>query len=353
MANDIERNLLGPLEEIKARYLPDRAKEIRVGLRTGDTSQSDRQKMLRKPPHILITTPESMAIAVGSSRFQPIVSRVKWMIIDELHSLVPTKRGVHLSLTLSFLDTLLKDPVQSASAFPRPWNPSIRWPNIWWPAMTVNPAEKTNASWSRKSLARGNSTWTSSSPTRVLPIDPVAQTLEANVEAIADLISAHTTTLVFANTRKMTETLVQRLRPFLGELVAGHHGSMDKNIRLEVERKLKLGHLRAVVTSSSLEMGIDIGSVDLVIQVGSPGDIATAFQRIGRAGHHVGGIPRARFLPSSVDDLLELAALQAPFKRATWTVCLSHKTALTSWRSSLLVWSSTRNWTSTRRTRSS
>ena len=139
----------------------------------------------------------------------------------------------------------------------------------------------------------------------------MAQTLEANVEAIADLISAHTTTLVFANTRKMTETLVQRLRPFLGELVAGHHGSMDKNIRLEVERKLKLGHLRAVVTSSSLEMGIDIGSVDLVIQVGSPGDIATALQRIGRAGHHVGGIPRARFLPSSVDDLLELAALQA------------------------------------------
>ncbi|DAC35517.1 MAG TPA: hypothetical protein HA286_05205, partial [Candidatus Poseidoniaceae archaeon] len=116
---------------------------------------------------------------------------------------------------------------------------------------------------------------------------------------------------VFANTRKMTETLVQRLRPFLGELVAGHHGSMDKNIRLEVERKLKLGHLRAVVTSSSLEMGIDIGSVDLVIQVGSPGDIATALQRIGRAGHHVGGIPRARLLPSSVDDLLELAALQA------------------------------------------
>jgi ATP-dependent Lhr-like helicase len=128
---------------------------------------------------------------------------------------------------------------------------------------------------------------------------------------IADLISAHNTTLVFANTRKMTETLVQKLRPYLGELIAGHHGSMDKRIRLDVERKLKLGHLRAVVTSSSLEMGIDIGSVDMVIQVGSPGDIATALQRIGRAGHHVGGIPRARFLPSSVDDLIELAALQA------------------------------------------
>ncbi|MEC7600746.1 MAG: DEAD/DEAH box helicase, partial [Candidatus Thermoplasmatota archaeon] len=310
LANDIERNLLGPLEEIKARYLPDRAKEIRVGLRTGDTSQSDRQKMLRKPPHILITTPESMAIAVGSSRFQPIVSRVKWMIIDELHSLVPTKRGVHLSLTLSFLDTLLKDPVQriGISATMEPLD-------------TV--AEYLVASDDRESRGEDQRIMVAKiSGSRELDLDilithprfadrSVAQTLEANVEAIADLISAHTTTLVFANTRKMTETLVQRLRPFLGELVAGHHGSMDKNIRLEVERKLKLGHLRAVVTSSSLEMGIDIGSVDLVIQVGSPGDIATALQRIGRAGHHVGGIPRARFLPSSVDDLLELAALQA------------------------------------------
>ena len=139
----------------------------------------------------------------------------------------------------------------------------------------------------------------------------MAKVLEYNIEAIADLISAHTTTLVFANTRKMTETIVQKLRPFLGDLVAGHHGSMDKNIRLDVEKKLKYGHLRAVVTSSSLEMGIDIGSVDLVLQVGSPGDIATALQRIGRAGHHVGGIPRARFLPTGVDDLIELAALQA------------------------------------------
>jgi len=112
LANDIQRNLIGPLEEIKERYLPDRAQEIRVGLRTGDTSQSDRQKMLRNPPHILITTPESLAIAITSPRFQPIVSEVEYMIIDELHSMVPTKRGVHLSLTLSLLDSLLKNPVQ-------------------------------------------------------------------------------------------------------------------------------------------------------------------------------------------------------------------------------------------------
>ena len=108
LANDIQRNLIGPLSEISETYLPDRAQEIKVGLRTGDTSQSDRQKMLRNPPHILITTPESLAIAITSPRFQPIVSELEYMIVDELHSLVPTKRGVHLALTLSYLDTLLK-----------------------------------------------------------------------------------------------------------------------------------------------------------------------------------------------------------------------------------------------------
>ena len=310
LANDIQRNLIGPLEEIQNRFMPDRAQEIRVGLRTGDTTQADRQKMLRKPPHILITTPESLAIAITSPKFQPIIGEVEYMIVDELHSMVPTKRGVHLSLTLSLLDSLLTNPVQRIGI-----------------SATMEPLE-TVAEYlvsSDDSEARGRSSEVSIakiSGSRELDLDilithpkfsdlPVMKILEYNIEAIADLISAHTTTLVFANTRKMTETIVQKLRPFLGDLVAGHHGSMDKNIRLDVEKRLKYGHLRAVVTSSSLEMGIDIGSVDLVVQVGSPGDIATALQRIGRAGHHVGGIPRARFLPQSVDDLLELAALQA------------------------------------------
>ncbi|HIA40377.1 MAG TPA: hypothetical protein EYN88_05840, partial [Candidatus Poseidoniales archaeon] len=141
---------------------------------------------------------------------------------------------------------------------------------------------------------------------------PVKTILEHNVEMIKDLVDAHNTTLVFANTRKMTEIIVQKLKVLgMGEMVAGHHGSMDKQIRLAVENRLKLGEIRAVVTSSSLELGIDIGSVDCVIQLGSPGSISTALQRIGRAGHHVGGIPRARFIPQSVDDLIELAALQA------------------------------------------
>ncbi len=311
LANDIQKNLIGPLSEIEEKYLPDRAQgKIRVGLRTGDTPQSERQKMLRKPPHILITTPESMAIAISSPKFQPIVSQVKWIIIDEMHSLVPTKRGVHLALTISLLDTILDNPVQRIGI-----------------SATMEPletvAEYLVASDDRESRDGAQPVKIAKiSGARELDLDillcspkfselSVMKVLEMNVEMIADLISAHNTTLVFANTRKMTETLVQKLRPYLDDLIAGHHGSMDKRIRLDVERKLKLGHLRAVVTSSSLEMGIDIGSVDMVVQVGSPGDIATALQRIGRAGHHVGGIPRARFLPSSVDDLMELAALQA------------------------------------------
>ena len=310
LANDIQRNLIGPLTEIEDKYLPDRAQKIRVGLRTGDTPQSERQKMLRKPPHILITTPESMAIAISSPRFQPIVSNVEWLIIDEMHSLVPTKRGVHLALTMALLDTILERPVQRIGI-----------------SATMEPletvAEYLVSSDDRESReGRQVVKIAKISGARELDMDillcspkfselSVMKVLEMNVEVINELISAHNTTLVFANTRKMTETLVQKLRPFLGDLIAGHHGSMDKRIRLDVERKLKLGHLRSVVTSSSLEMGIDIGSVDLVIQVGSPGDIATALQRIGRAGHQVGGIPRARFLPSSVDDLIELAALQS------------------------------------------
>ena len=314
LANDIQRNLIGPLTEISESYLPDKTQEIKVGLRTGDTSQSDRQKMLRNPPHILITTPESLAIAITSPRFQPIVSELEYMIVDELHSLVPTKRGVHLALTLSYLDTLLKTPVQriGISATMEPLEKVAEY-------LVASDDQESRNSASSVSIAKV-------SGSRELDLDilithkkfsdlAVMKILDANIEAIADLISAHTTTLVFANTRKMTETIVQRLRPYLGDLVAGHHGSMDKKIRLNVEKKLKHGHLRAVVTSSSLEMGIDIGSVDLVLQVGSPGDIATALQRIGRAGHHVGGIPRARFLPTSVDDLIELAALQSAIQK--------------------------------------
>ena len=338
LANDIQKNLIEPLNEIRTKFINKKCPEIKVGLRTGDTPQSERQKMLKNPPHILITTPESMAIAISSKKFQPIVEDVEYIILDELHSLVPTKRGTHLALTISMLDTLLKRPVQriGVSATMEPLE---------------NVAQYLVASDDRETRGQSlNVCIAKVSGSRELDLDIVIpaerdidghpkldaegkpipvkfhnlsdkEIFEYEIIEILDLILAHNTTIVFANTRKMTELVVNKLQKELkrldeqklgfSNLIAGHHGSMDKNIRFEVESKLKEGKLRAVVSSSSLEMGIDIGSVDLVIQIGSPGSIATALQRIGRAGHHVGGVPRARFMPMNMDDLVELAALQA------------------------------------------
>ena len=320
LANDIQRNLIGPLTEIKERFLPSRAQEIKVGLRTGDTPQSERQKMLRKPPHILITTPESLGLALASKKFRPLMHDLQWFIIDEMHSLVPTKRGTHLALTMALMDTLIANPVQrlGISATMEPLEEVAQF------LVPVKGSDRDDGGAPMPAFDDEESSLVhiaKVSGVRELDLDiilphpkfsevPVKKLLDHNVEIIKDLCEAHTTTLVFANTRQMTEIITQKLRVLGLAGVEGHHGSMDKNIRLEVERKLKRGELRACVSSSSLEMGIDIGSVDMVIQLGSPGSIATALQRIGRAGHHVGGIPRARFLPTSSHDLLELVALQ-------------------------------------------
>tara|TARA_Y100001968_G_scaffold192776_2_gene176651 strand:+ start:5675 stop:11074 length:5400 start_codon:yes stop_codon:yes gene_type:complete len=309
LANDIQKNLIGPLTEIREKYLPGRAKEITVGLRTGDTPQKERERMLRKPPHILITTPESLGLALASKRFRPLLSELRWMIIDEMHSLVPTKRGTHLSLSLSLMDSVIESEVQRIGI-----------------SATMEPledvAEFLVSSDSREGEGEQQKVCIAKvSGSRKLDLDiilptprfsslPVKEILEHNVDRIKEIVEAHTTTLVFVNTRQMTETVVQKLKIAGTAGVEGHHGSMDKAIRLDVEQRLKYGKLRCVVSSSSLEMGIDIGSVDCVVQVGSPGSIATALQRIGRAGHQVGGLPRARLLPTSPQDLLEIVALQ-------------------------------------------
>ncbi|MDP7002667.1 MAG: DEAD/DEAH box helicase [Candidatus Thalassarchaeaceae archaeon] len=309
LANDIQKNLIGPLNEIKERFLPGRAQDITVGLRTGDTPQKERQRMLRRPPHILITTPESLGLALASKRFRPLLNDLKWLIVDELHSLVPTKRGTHLSLSLALMDSVVDSNVQriGISATMEPLGDVAEF-------LVASDSRESEMDAQKISIAK-------ISGSRELDLDillptprftsiPVKEILDHNIDRIKELVEAHTTTLVFVNTRNMTETFVQRLKiaGLLG--VEGHHGSMDKSIRLDVEQKLKNGQLRCVVSSSSLEMGIDIGSVDLVIQVGSPGSIATALQRIGRAGHQVGGLPRARLLPTSPHDLLEMVALQ-------------------------------------------
>ena len=309
LANDIQKNLIGPLNEIKERFLPGRAQDIKVGLRTGDTPQKERERMLRKPPHILITTPESLGLALASKRFRPILNDLKWLIVDELHSLVPTKRGTHLSLSLALMDSVVDSDVQriGISATMEPLEDVAEF-------LVASDSRESDSEPQKVSIAK-------ISGSRELDLDiilptprftsiPVKEILDHNIDRIKELVEAHTTTLVFVNTRNMTETFVQRLMVAGLAGVEGHHGSMDKTIRLDVEQRLKNGLLRCVVSSSSLEMGIDIGSVDLVIQVGSPGSIATALQRIGRAGHQVGGLPRARLLPTSPHDLLEVVALQ-------------------------------------------
>ncbi len=316
LANDIQKNLIGPLTEIKERFLPSRAKDIKVGLRTGDTPQKDRERMLRKPPHILITTPESLGLALASKRFRPILEDLKWMIIDEMHSLVPTKRGTHLSLSLALMDTVVTSNVQriGISATMEPLDDVAKF-------LVASDPRDSDMEPQKISIAKV-------SGVRELDLDiilptarfssiPVKEILDHNIDRIKELVEAHTTTLVFVNTRNMTETVVQRLKIAGLEGVEGHHGSMDKTIRLDVEHRLKNGLLRAVVSSSSLELGIDIGSVDLVIQLGSPGSISTALQRVGRASHQVDGIPRARFLPTSPHDLLELVAVQTGILRGS------------------------------------
>ncbi len=309
LANDIQRNLIQPLEEMRERFLPRRTQQIRVKLRTGDTSQADRQKMLRKPPHILITTPESLGLAISSPRFVPLLEQVEHFIVDELHSLVPTKRGSLLALTMARLDQMVHRPLQriGISATMEPLDEVAKY------LVHSDSREKEGTSQivniAKISVSR-ELDLDILLPTKQIDKQPVKEVLETAMDMIQHLVEAHTTTLVFANTRRMTETIVQKLRLLGVEGVEGHHGSMDKRIRLDVEKRMKYGELRAVVSSSSLEMGIDIGSVDLVVQVGTPGQVGTALQRIGRAGHHVGGVPRARLIPISADDLVEMVALQ-------------------------------------------
>ncbi|HIG20883.1 MAG TPA: DEAD/DEAH box helicase, partial [Candidatus Poseidoniales archaeon] len=259
LANDIQKNLIEPLTEIKSRFLPGRSKDIKVGLRTGDTSQSDRQKMLRNPPHILITTPESLGLALASSKFRPLMTDLSWIILDELHSLVASKRGTLLSLTMALLDSVITTPVQRIGI-----------------SATMEPLDQV----ARFLVPVGNDKdvvkIAKISGARELDLDIILphprfgdptfdhkQILDANVERILDLVEAHTTTIVFVNTRKMTEEIVQKLRRLAGwdeDGIEAHHGSMNKQIRKDVEQRLRMGELRCCVSSSSLELGIDIGT---------------------------------------------------------------------------------------------
>ena len=224
LANDIQKNLIGPLTEIKERFLPSRAKDIKVGLRTGDTPQKERERMLRRPPHILITTPESLGLALASKRFRPILEDLRWMIIDEMHSLVPTKRGTHLSLSLALMDVVVPSQVQriGISATMEPLDAVAEF-------LVASDPRESDMNPQRVSIAKISGAREIDMdillPTARFSSTPVKEILDHNIDRIKELVEAHTTTLVFVNTRNMTETVVQRLKVAGLEGVEGHHGS--------------------------------------------------------------------------------------------------------------------------------
>lgn len=308
LSNDIRLNLEAPLagirEELAALGLPD--VEIRTAVRTGDTTVAERQKAFRKPPHIVVTTPESLYVLLGSASGRALLSTVRTVIVDEIHAVAASKRGSHLALSLERLQALCAQPLVriGLSATQKPIDAVARF--------LVGAGDDGAATdcaivdigyGKQRDLALE------------LPPTPLGAVMsndqwEQVYDRVADLVRTHATTLVFVNTRRMAERAARHLGERLGkDAVAAHHGSLARAARLDAEQRLKRGELRVLVATASLELGLDIGDVNLVCQLGSPRSIAAFLQRAGRSGHAVGGVPKARLFPQSRDELVECAAL--------------------------------------------
>ena len=304
LSNDIQKNLEIPLGEIlllagqRGLLMP----EIRTAVRTGDTLAHERRAMLACPPHILVTTPESLYILLTAAKSREVLRTVESVIVDEIHAVADDKRGAHLALSLERLDQLTgkrltriglsatQKPIELVAHFltgaDRP-DPVI---------VQVDPRRELDLAvevpGSELSAVASNEMW------------------DEIYDRIAALATEHRSTLVFVNTRRLAERMAHHLAERLGkDAVAAHHGSLSRKLRLVSERKLKAGEIRALVATASLELGIDIGSVDLVCQIGSPRSISVGLQRIGRAGHWRGAVPKGRIFVTTRDDLLECAAL--------------------------------------------
>src|SRR6202163_786445 len=304
LGNDIQKNLEGPLGEILALagerglLMP----EIRTAVRTGDTLAHERRSMLKRPPHILVTTPESLYILLTAGKSRDLLRTVKTVIVDEIHAVADDKRGAHLALSLERLEALTAETPTRIGL-----------------SATQKPMELIGQ------FLAGNGR-----PQPILVHVPQRREIDLAVEVpaselgpvasnemweeiyarIAELVRQNRSTLIFVNTRRLAERVAHHLASLLGEdAVASHHGSLSRHRRLAVEGKLKAGEIRALVATASLELGIDIGTVDLVCQISSPRAISVGLQRIGRAGHWRGAIPKGRLFVTTRDDLLESAAL--------------------------------------------
>src|SRR6478735_8452285 len=304
LGNDIQKNLEGPLGDItalageKGLLMP----EIRAAVRTGDTLTQDRVRMLKRPPHILVTTPESLYILLTAQKSRGILTDVNTIIVDEIHAVADDKRGAHLTLSLERLDALTvqravriglsatQKPIETVAHFltgnhrPDP--------------VVVNIGHKRQMDLAIEVPGQ--------------ELGPVAsnELWDEIYDRICELVQQHRSTLVFVNTRRLAERVAFNLAERMGEDVVGaHHGSLARKLRLDAESKLKNGELKVLVATASLELGIDIGHVDLALHIGSPRSIGVALQRFGRAGHWRGAVPKGRFFPTTRDELLECAAL--------------------------------------------
>ncbi len=312
LAADIQQNLEGPLAEITqlACRLGLPVPEIRVGMRSGDTPASTRAAMLKKPPQILVTTPESLYLLLTSARGREILRPVRHVIVDEIHAMARDKRGSHLALSLERLEALCdQSPVRiGLSATQKPIETVAK--------LLVGVGPDRLDAWGRPRC-----TIVDEGHRRALDLETVlpgseleavasAEQMKEVLDQIAAQVERHRTTLVFVNTRRMAERLAHQLAERLGEEgVAAHHGSLSRSRRLRVETALREGRLRALVATASLELGIDVGPVELVCQIGSPRSLATFLQRVGRSGHFRGGTPKGRLYPLTRDELVECAAL--------------------------------------------
>ncbi|MGA9354048.1 MAG: DEAD/DEAH box helicase, partial [Terriglobales bacterium] len=309
LGNDIQKNLEIPLGEIlqmaaeRGLLMP----EIRTAVRTGDTLAKDRRLMLKRPPHILVTTPESLYILLTAEKSRAILRDVETVIVDEIHAVADDKRGVHLALSLERLEALTeRAPVRiGLSATQKPIDEVARFL-----------AGNSDEHWARPEPVivdvghRRKMDLAVEVPSSEL--GPVAsnEMWDEIYGRIVELVNSHRSTLLFVNTRRLAERIAHQLGERLGEEnVAAHHGSLSRKLRLEAERRLKEGQIKVLVATASLELGIDVGTVDLVCHISSPRSIAVALQRVGRSGHWRGAIPKGRFFVTTRDDLAECAVL--------------------------------------------
>ncbi|MFK0089368.1 DEAD/DEAH box helicase [Pseudomonas sp. NPDC090755] len=303
LSNDIQINLQAPLAGINEALIEQGAEalDIRTAVRSGDTTQQQRTAMRRKAPHILVTTPESLYVLLGSASGRQGLASVHTVIVDEIHALAGNKRGSHLALSLERLQALCGRPLRriGLSATQRP---------------VERVADFLMGSGRTCAIVDIGHARTRDLALEVPPV-PLGAVMATDVwdllyDRLAALAREHRTTLVFVNTRRLAERLTRHLSERLGQqAVAAHHGSLAKEHRLDAEQRLKRGELQVLVATASLELGIDIGEVELVCQIGTPGSIAAFLQRVGRAGHQVEGTPKGRLFPLSRDDLIECAAL--------------------------------------------